>query len=662
MAYDQIVIRKASAGVRDAIYKEVQNRRSLYMERDTVMHRLRRYRLMRHKVYVPKAYQRQLGGERGIKMPITYRLVQTAVNAVAKAAPTVFVEPINATDQRPADELGRALNLLLQALENQSHVPFLYSLYYNLFGDGLGVTKTQRGPWAGFPLPEMTSDEQIDDPAGYIEKVEEFLANNPLPFVTRTVDPLTFYPPLDEYGRGVCMESGWRSFREVLQSLRLIPAKTSGGLTFQRIPDDKPWADLEFPPGIPPTMRVDEVWTKDECGVVIQGSQDVWIFENPTGQLPYTWGFAEPTGVHDPTNVGMSVVYPLYYLAPWIDTMVGVMTAWALFAAPTPYTTQDPIPGLPPTKDQKIEMFNPGKMYHFPTGRKPGILAPPPVGDSVLGFLNFLIEAADRGGLPALVSGSGVGSRLPALTFQAAFEAATDRLQPAVQSAQHVIAGTLRKMLDIVGESDIPVKVNGWDYEADPDNKRRSWAVIRPAEARKQRPITVTLAVDSTQDLIAKGTHAQFMVSAQLMDIAAAMRFAGIKDVQKMKDGIAADTAWRAALPALAQAILNQDPDFQALQAQQAEQEAAAEGQGGGGTTQEPPMSEEAAAPVEGYARGGIFSGQPADIGGDGKDYPGKPPGPGRNRAGVPAGRGGGRRGTPTHKPRGAGRSAYGKT
>lgn len=644
-------MKKAPSSIATAVYKEVSNRRTLYQERDNVAHNLRRYRLMRHKVQVPKAYQRQLGGDKAIKMPITYRLVQTAVNAVAKGFPTVYVESLDAQDQDAADAVARGTNLLLQSIDNLSHVPFLYGLYFNTFGDGLGILKTQRGPWSGFPLPV---DDGSEAPEAYLARVSQYLTEFPLPFTMRVVDPLTFYPPLDEHGRGVHIESGWRNRGEVMRSLRLA-FDPKGRNSYQQVPEDRPYPDLEFPPGMTSLCRVDEVWADDEVAICIDGSSDVYIFENPEGEHPYDYGFAEPTGVLDPTNVGMSVVYPLYYLAPWIDTMTAVMTAWSLFAAPTPFTTQDPDPRVRPTTEQKVEMFQQGMMYHFPTGRKPGVLTPPPVGENVLGFLNFLIEAADRGGLPALVSGSGVGTRLPALTFQAAFEAATDRLRPAVSSVEKILAGALRRAHRIIATSGVPVRVNGADYSADPDGHLRTWAMLDPKELAKGRPLSVSLAIDSTQDLIAKGTHAQFMLNAQLWDMAQAMRFGGVKDVTKTKAGIAADTAWRMALPILAQAMLAQDPDFQQLQQQQMALQAAG--------------AEPAAEEPQSFDEGGIvdltaimdYDGSPVDIGGDGNDVPGAPPGPGRNRGTVPAGRGGGRRAAPTQKPRGARNSPYGR-
>jgi hypothetical protein len=224
-------------------------------------------------------------------------------------------------------------------------------------------------------------------------------------------------------------------------------------------------------------------------------------------------------------------------------------------------------------------------MYHFPTGREVGILTPPPVGAEVTAFLQFLISSANAGGLPEIVSGGGVGSRLPALTFQAAFEAATDRLRPATQSAERILGGTLNKIHKIIGRYDVPIRVNGYEFQAqgEGDNKRkRGWAVIKPSEARKGRRISVDLALESTQDMIAKGTHAAFMVNSQLWDREFAQRFSGVINPVETDDKIAADVAWLQTLPLLAQAYINSDPELQAVLQGQEDDGAAPEEEGDG--------------------------------------------------------------------------------
>lgn len=618
-------VTKANTQLQMAVAKEIERRRAMYDERDRVLHNIRRYRLMRHKVYMPKAYQRRFGGDRAVKLPIMYRLIQTAVTAVAKEYPTVYVEPINAGDRKKAEELAKGLSLLIQSLDNMAGNHYLYNFYYNIMGDGLGVLKAQPGAWSGFPLPE-----EDEAPAAYTARVEQFLQQRPLPFVARVVDPLLFYPPLNEYGDGISVETGQRSTSDVLSSLGLVlndekkivpadPARLA-----REIPSGRPYHEWELPPGYNHMVQVDEIWDNDMCAVRIQGG-DTWVFENPMGEKPYTWGFADPTGVMDPTNVGMSVAYPLYNLAPWIDTMVGITNAWSMLAAPTPYTTQEYIPGLPIAKDTKIEQFRPGMVYHFPTGRKPGIMEPPNVGQNLLGFLNFLIESADRGGLPALVSGSGIGTRLPALTFQAAFEAATDRLRPATQSAEQTLAGHLHKIGRIIARYEMPIKVNGWEYASESNDRvTRAWTTIKPKEAAKGRRITVSLAVESTQDLIAKGVHGMQMMDAMLWDMEKAMRFSGVKDPEKTKEKIAGDTAWKQVLPMLAQMVT--DPQFQQYQQYQQEMMAQQEMQGGEGEGEgaappaEPaPMMAEGGVveplerPTHNFHRGGRPAGMPTE-------------------------------------------------
>lgn len=575
----EFTLQRASLKVGTSIKGLIQDRRSFYQEAKHVMHQIRRRRLLRHKPFVPKAYQRRLGGERAVKLPVMYRLIQESVAKASRKPPRVEAVPLDGRDRRLANDYGKAMSLLLSSFGMR----FFYKFLYNLFGDGLAVTKTQVGPWAGFPLPQDQEDLGV-----YNARAQQFLAENPLPFYVRTVDPLTCYPPIEDYrDDGVFVEHGYRRMSELQYHLNLRFGTSGTLVPNDRVPQGKTYDELELPPGSLNMVETSEVWTKKDVAIVIQGQSDVWLFDNPTGELPYAWSWADPTGVEDPTNVGMSVAFPLYYITPWIDTMVATMAAWSLFAAPTPYTTQDPIQGVRPTQEYRIESYEPGMMYHFPTGRRPGVLSPPDVGAQVQGFLNFLVEGAERGGLPGLVSGTGIGTRLPALTFQAAFEAAIDRLRPAVAQGEEALAATLRKCGNIVGMYDENVSVNGDEYKTDSMEgpKTRRWAKIRPAEARKGRRLVVTLGLDSTQDLIAKGTHAVFMKQSGMWSEDRAMRFAGVEDTQGEGDLIIGDTARRAVLPALIQAAIASDPDLAALAQQQAGGTSAG-AEGGGGRKQ----------------------------------------------------------------------------
>lgn len=564
---------KASPEVTTEVARAVRQRKELYAERDKVMHNLRSMRLLRYEPEQPLDWLKQFSGELSPKLPIIYRLIQTAVSAAAKGFPRVLVEPRNVNDRAGADSEARSLNLLLQTIHRQSRNKYLYSLYYNLFGDGLGVTKTQEGPWRGFPLP--MEDEDVED---YNERVELFKEDHTLPFYTTVVNPLTFYPPMDEYGEGACMEIAHRQVREVFHRMRIFPR--NGRLV--QIPEGEPYPDREFPPTTPQLMEVQEVWTDRYCAITIPGfGPDTWIFE--TDENPYTWGWADPTGVMDPANVGMSIAYPLYYLAPHIDTQVGVMMGWSLFALPSPYTTQEPDPRIRPTQETSVMDYEPGKWHHFATGRKPGVLQPPNVGQPVLNFLEFMIGAADRGGLPSAVSGDVTGSRLPALTLQFAYQSGIDRLRPAIESAEDIIGSTLNKCRRIVAKYGEDIAVDGWEFPEE-GVKTRGWQRVKANESGKGRTIVVTLDTDNTQDSIAKGIHAQQMWAGGqgLWSERRAMRFSGVHDVDEEQAEKAADLAMALARPMQARKALMEDPTLGPfMQQQQMEQQAAQQAQSG---------------------------------------------------------------------------------
>jgi hypothetical protein len=192
--------------------------------------------------------------------------------------------------------------LLLQAIDTQSVTPYLYGLFMNIYGDGLGVTKNYVGPWGGFPIPEtkMGPDGEpvIMDSDEYNEAVQEFLQKRPLSFSSRIVDPLTFYPDLKEYGGGHHIETGMRSTSETFRSLNL---EIENG-TLRKVPEGKPYPVDELPPGTPPNVRVTEVWDDEHCAILVDGLSEILIFDNILEESPYAFGFGDPTGVEDPTK------------------------------------------------------------------------------------------------------------------------------------------------------------------------------------------------------------------------------------------------------------------------------------------------------------------------------------------------------------------------
>lgn len=596
-------MKKASDNVSTEVIKGIQERKDIYDERDKVMHDLRRYRLMRHKVDLPRNWAKRLGKAGPPKVPIMLRTLQTAVTAVAKDFPRVEEEAFNIRDKPRAESSSKAWNYFLQMLDRQQRLQLITKFLFREFGDGLGVFKTTEGRWAGYPVPE---EDESD--SAYNDRVDEFLAQCPLPVSVTLPDPLTCYPPLDEYGEGPFVEIGWRSAKDTWNRIQRLQAGVDEEM--RALPDGPAYPQREFPASSPPLFEVAEVWYDEVCFIYGKGLEGVYEIENPMGKRPYSWAFADPTGVDDPANIGMSILYPLYYIAPHIDSSVGLMQAWMQFMAPTMFTSQQASPYVRPTQETTIQTFEPGMIHHLGTGRTMGTVSPPDMGQPAIQNLNFMLGLSERAGLPDVVSGGISGTRLPALTLAKAYEDAVARLVPATRSAEFCFADMLMKCRRIVGDYGEDIPVNGWDYPEE-GMKTQGWAKIEAKECLKNRPMSVELHTDTTQDEIAKGTHAQFMKQSRLWSNRRSMKYAGVRDPDDEMDEIGADIAWEMGLPLLAQKTISEDEELGPfLQAQMAAEAATTPGGGSNGT--------------------------------------------GRNREGVPAGAGGGRRGgNPTQRARG---------
>ena len=620
----EYLLKEASDRVAAEVRKGISETQELYIERDQVMHDIRRYRLMRHTPDLPRNWAKRLGKAGPPKVPLMYRLVQTAVTAKSKDFPLVTEQPFNIEDKPAADDASRGMNFLLQALDRQHRMQLITNFLFSLFGDGLGVFKTLEGRWDGYPFQEESETD-----SEYNDRVEAFIKLHPEPFYVSRVNSETFYPPLDEYAEGACTEIGWRDAHDTWKTVERLRAGSEEDHRLQ-FPDGPSYPEREFPPSTPALIEVAEVWTDEVCFISAPKLGKVWEVENPMGKTPYSWAFADPTGVDDPANMGMSICFPLYYLTPHIDSGLGLMESWMQFMAPTMYTTQDASPYVRPTMETSVQEMEPGMMYNLPTGRKMGTVQPPDMGAPANQFLTFMLGLGEKAGLPDLVSGGAVGSRLPALTLSKAYEDALSRLGPATRSGEFCIAEMLMNCRRIIGNYDEDLKVNGWEIR-EGDEHTKGWATIEAKEARKGRDMSVEISTDNEQDMIGKGTHGAFMVEKGVWSLRTSMKYSGVKDTQEEMDEIAADVAWKMAVPIQARKALMEDPELGPVMQQMAQAEAAAKGGGGQG----------------GGGRGG-------GRGGNRKGAKRPPPGGGMQ--------GGGRGRKPTQKRRGAGGGAVMRT
>jgi len=535
------------------VQKEITARKEEYRERDKLIHGLRKIRFMRQRARPPKAVARWMTA--AIRAPIAYRLVQTATGSIYKRRGATTIRPRKPGDEAIAENLQQGADLLLQTLERIARKPLELKFIDQCAGDGMGVRKLMRTAWEGYPIRDTDEGDKA-----YNKRVDEFVESTPpIPLRERLVDPLTFYPSRSEWSEAV-MESGKRPTRDALKALRLVPGDGKKG-TLKHIPEGEPYPQWEPPPSVGPDIQVDEIWTPDEIILNVGGE----VFKLPNdekqfaGKIPYCWAYGEVTGLDDPALASLSVIFPLMYLQPWLDTLLGSMAAWSIVAGnPTPYVARDAAllqAGIRPTDEIATFDFHPGKMYDFGVGAKAGFLEPPPVGGSLVEFINLIITLMDRVSLAPIASGF-IGTRTPGLTQAAAMEAAVAKLTPIVENAQFATADFIKLCFHVI-ENIIrkPLWVSGYIFEEDNTNRKLGATRLAPADIKGHYDVMYSLRMETLQDEIARGTHAAFMENSTLWSRRRSQKFSGVdnpteEDLQIAREkvlGLPLVQAWLAA-------------------------------------------------------------------------------------------------------------------
>ncbi len=516
----------------------VLDTKSSFQQAKDLMHGLRQLRFMRTSARPSKPYQRLVA--KNVHAPLAYALGQTATGSIARSRPTWLVSPRTNSpeDVTLAESLSVAGDLLFQTYERFARKPLYWKFLDQCVCDGMGVYKFARIPWINYPLRE-----QYDDNEEFNAEVDKFLESRPpIPLRARLVDPLTIFPPTSEVGAPVVMESALRPSRETFRSLGL----QERGSKLIRIPEGQPYDLREPPPAAGTFVEVSEIWSEEEVIFVIGAPYgQVFAFENDAsvfaGKLPYSWASGEVSGLDDPAVANLSVLFPLMYLQPWMDTLLAMMVAWAAIGAnPSAWTSRDVGAGVH-EPGIKISDFQPGKVYSLGTGGRMGFLEPPSIGREAIRLLEMFISLSDRVGLAPIVSGI-IGTRTPGLTQSAAMEAAISKLSPVVDNAEFCLADALKLSFHAI-ENVIqkPVWVSGWQFEEANQTKKKGSHRISPADIKGHYDISCSLKVDTLQDVIAKGTHAAFMNNAQLWGHRRSMQFSGVQNVSEEEDSLLKD-------------------------------------------------------------------------------------------------------------------------
>lgn len=521
---------EASETDTNIVNASIQNLNSTYLEYERRIHHLRKLRFMKLRTATPKAFQGVVAG--GIRSPLSYRLVQSIVGMICKERPSFKRVPRSRNERDSASRLQGAADPLLQDLERIARRPLMNQAVDALVADGRSVVKCYRDVWGGFP---DQLEGEMDDK--YNARVAQFVisgASHPLRM--KLIDNLNFKIPLTDYDPPYVMEGGKRPTLAVCEAYNL---KFGTNNRLETLPQGTAFHTLELPSGIAPTIDVEEIWLDDRAYVRIGGK----VFETPNdlGFKPYVWSIGETSSHPDPALNTLSVLYPLAGIEPWLNTMLTVLASWSIIGGtPILYTSRKLSPGggnVPDVTPQLTEIPL-GKRVDLGPGGEIGFVTPPSVGREVLEFINFLVDFMDRAGLPELAYGS-IGTRTPGTAFQGALEQALSRVHPITNASEGLLADIVKMQWRIVENLGYPVHVTGIGMQGNFMRKRKELGryVINPKDIDGYYDLHAKLKVGNTQDLVVKGTHADFMHKAGLWSRERAMEFSEVDDpFQEYKD------------------------------------------------------------------------------------------------------------------------------
>ncbi len=502
---------------------EDTRRRMHYRKTMELRHALRQIRFGRNAINLPPLIREVVPQQMLPRMNMAFVMGETVQGAMASKRPRVVVNPRNAGDQESAAKRQAWLAVKDQTMERQARRPIFWKLVDNMVNDGWGIKKTMWQPWWEFPDREPDQEDVV-----YNREVAKFLEERaPWPIAQRTVDPLTFFPRVGEYGGGDVIESGLRPVASTLSALGL-KLNQSGKLI--SIPRETSFPQWEVPTGTSPTLRIGEFWNEEIMGLIVAG--DVFLFENEQGRIPYTWRPGYTTGLYDPSLEGLSAIYPTLTLQPWIDFYFGVMTGWAALSAIWPTYIERDVGGSNPTTEAAAAPIEFGKVVDLPAGThvRPGVA--PAVGNELKEMISFLLGTSDRF-TPPILQGLAPG-RIAGVAASALREAALGRISSLIDNCAELLAEEDSLCLYLVDKViGAPVYAEGFEFEEATGKAVAGTRIgISPRDIQGRYTSLRRMDTDSIQDQIARGTHAVFMKQGRVWSGRRSMRFSGVDDVQ----------------------------------------------------------------------------------------------------------------------------------
>lgn len=517
------------------VEETIKDQTRVYREAKDNMLLLRKQRALRLTGKTPRAFQSLLG--KGVRVPMSWALVQTVTGMIAKNDPKFRRIPRGERDKEASQRIQNLAWPLIQTYSKLAREDLFYQLVDQLAGDGRAVVKLRRSVMEGYPVREQGQSDKE-----YNRKVEDYLENARSDSALRItrIDPMTFMPSRETYDTSSVVESGKRPIKQVMRRLGL-KFGVNNSLEPVTIGDTLP--DLLVPSGMSPNEFYDEVWTPDEVYIRI-GNQDVMKAENEFGFIPYRWRYGQTTSIPDPMLEGTSVVFPFAGIEPWLNTLMSVVVAWSVLGGTPILQNISASNQETPGTDLAMADLPLGKMVKPAAGRRLEFVVPPPVGREVIEAIQLLLSIYEKAGITSMARGF-IGTRTAGTAYDSALEQAGAMFTPLVRGVEGILEDIVELTLRGTEKIGIPMWITGYALEPQKGSSRKELAAFRltPKDIGGYYDIHCELKLSNLQDTISRGMHAAMMKAHGLWSEDTAVEFSGRDDPEaerlaKLKDKI----------------------------------------------------------------------------------------------------------------------------
>lgn len=461
---------------------------SKYAERNDLIDEMEELRFMENEVVVPAGMEPEI-----VRAPIGYSIVENVVGTMVANDPQIRVPPASLTPraQASSSELEKWTYGALTQLRMQQNEDVFERFMECMVAYGHGCMRMLYAPqrWGGFPKQSKGEESEA-----YNDRSEAWKKGRPLPIAWNWVDPRCVYPEWGDTGLESVLEVDYRDPLVVSRyNLNGISKADLSDLCRHHIEDG---GEIEFA----------QLWTRDSLTYCLDG-QVVHQKKHTYPCVPYVYALGQAVASKDPARMGLSVLYPLRHLIPYLDRLLSQRaSAIRLFAWPTPVIKQAPFSGAIENQEgdaadvRQIEI-KPGQPVTLFPGEDISFLMWQGDGPDINNQIAIVMEMCDRAGIPGTTMGVGGGDS--GYAVNQLIGAARMKLKPLIRHGEDSLRWTIQTMFDIV-EYQIRQKVPVYLRE----KKQAGWLTIGPDDLKGYRHVEVNLNPLLPTDTYAKSSQA----------------------------------------------------------------------------------------------------------------------------------------------------------